>query len=81
MSGANRPSEAEARRTHNAPIVRRPEDHPGDIGRFDNVTRMVFHPSAENPTAPNAGTITYQPGSGFPLHMHDFAQPWYVLEG
>ena len=28
-----------------------------------------------------AGTITYPAGTGFPLHRHDFAQVWYVLEG
>ena len=31
--------------------------------------------------APNAGTITYPAGTGFPTHQHDFAQVWYVLEG
>ena len=81
MSEKKRPSEAEARESHNAPLIRRPADHPGDVGRFGNVTRMVFHPSPDSPTAPNAGIITYQPGSGFPLHLHDFAQLWYVLDG
>ncbi len=81
MSEPERPREADARKCHHAPIVRRPADHLGDVGRFGNVTRMVFHPSEEHPTEPNAGTLTYQPGAGFPLHMHDFAQLWYVLEG
>ena len=81
MSETERLSETEARATHHAPIVRRPADHPGETGRFGNVTRMVFHPTAEHPSEPNAGIITYRPGAGFPRHMHDFAQLWYVLEG
>jgi len=63
------------------PIVARPDGHPGTIGRFGNVTRMVIHPDAPDPTRPNAGTIHYPAGTGFPLHGHDFAQVWYVLEG
>ena len=66
---------------HRLPVVARPADHPGTVGRFGNITRMVFHPSDGDPTAPNAGTITYPAGTGFPLHKHDFAQVWYVLEG
>ena len=66
---------------HHAPIVRRPVDHPGDEGRFGNVTRMAFHPGPERPNEPVAGLVTYRPGAGFPRHMHDFAQLWYVLEG
>lgn len=66
---------------HRLPVVARPDDHPGQVGRFGNITRMVFHPSDADPTSPNAGTITYPPGTGFPLHKHDFAQVWYVLDG
>ena len=66
---------------HRLPVVARPEEHPGQVGRFGNITRMVFHPSEVDPLAPNAGTITYPAGTGFPLHKHDFAQLWYVLEG
>ncbi len=66
---------------HRLPQVARPDAHDGQIGRFGNVTRMVIHPTANDPDAPNAGTITYPPGTGFPLHKHDFAQVWYVLEG
>ena len=66
---------------HRGPRVARPDAHPGQTGRFGNVTRMVIHPTEADPTAPNAGTITYPPGTGFPLHGHDFAQVWYVLEG
>ena len=67
--------------THRNAVVARPGDHPGQVGRFGNITRMVIHPSEEDPTSPNAGTITYPPGTGFPLHKHDFAQVWYILEG
>lgn len=44
-------------------------------------TKMLFHPTAEDPTIPNAGLVRYEPGSGHPLHNHWFAQIWYVLEG
>ena len=30
---------------------------------------------------PNAGFLRYEPGAGFPLHKHDFAQVWYIIEG
>ena len=66
---------------HRDAVVARPDGHPGQIGRFGNVTRMVIHPSEDDPSAPNAGTIHYPAGTGFPLHKHDFAQVWYVLEG
>ena len=81
MSDAARVDETTARTTHHAPLIRRPADLAGETGRFGNVTRMVFHPSPEHPNEPNAGTVTYAPGGGFPLHLHDFAQLWYVLEG
>ena len=68
-------------RTHRRAIVSRPQDHPGQVGRFGNITRMVIHPNETDPTAPNTGTITYPPGTGFPRHRHDFAQVWYVIEG
>jgi hypothetical protein len=42
---------------------------------------MLFHPRPERPTEPNAGLVRYEPGSHHPLHRHDFAQIWYVLEG
>lgn len=66
---------------HRLPVVVRPDSHPGQVGRFGNITRMVIHPSDADPNSPNAGTITYPAGTGFPRHMHDFAQVWYVLEG
>jgi redox-sensitive bicupin YhaK (pirin superfamily) len=48
---------------------------PGQTGK------MLFHPRAERPTEPNAGIVRYEPGSHHPLHQHDFAQVWYVLQG
>lgn len=76
-----RPTLDEALETHNPPIVRRPDDIEPETGRFSNTTQMVFHPTPEDPTQPNAGIINYLPGAGFPLHMHEFAQMWYVVEG
>ena len=50
--------------------------------RFDGTqSKMLFHPRPERPTEPNAGFVRYQPGTGYPLHRHDFAQIWYILEG
>ena len=48
---------------------------PGQTGK------MLFHPRAERPTDPNAGIVRYEPGSHHPLHHHEFAQVWYVLQG
>ena len=72
---------AEAMKTHHAPVVRRPSEYPPELGRFVNTTQMVFHPTPDDPTSPNAGILNYLPGGGFPLHKHDFAQVWYVIEG
>ena len=44
-------------------------------------TKMMFRPRPERPTEPNAGLVRYDPGATHPLHAHDFAQVWYVLEG
>ncbi|HWA37875.1 MAG TPA: cupin domain-containing protein [Burkholderiales bacterium] len=48
---------------------------PGETGK------MLFHPRKDNPTEPNAGLLRFEPGAHHPLHRHDFAQVWYVLEG
>jgi redox-sensitive bicupin YhaK (pirin superfamily) len=75
------PTSKEIKKTdHHAPIIRDPSQYEPEIGRF-GATQMVFHPTPENSTEPNAGILTYEPGSGFPLHRHDFAQVWYVIEG
>src|SRR5262249_39283780 len=44
-------------------------------------SKMLFHPRPERATEPNAGLVRYEPGSHHPLHKHDFAQVWYILEG
>ena len=48
---------------------------PGETGK------MMFHPRKERPTEPNAGILRLEPGAHHPLHYHDFAQVWYILEG
>ena len=48
---------------------------PGQTGK------MLLHPNPDRPTEPNAGLVRYDPGSHHPLHRHDFAQVWYILEG
>ena len=42
---------------------------------------MMFHPRSERPTEPNAGILRLEPGAHHPLHHHDFAQVWYILQG
>ena len=44
-------------------------------------SKMLFHPRPERPTEPNAGFVRYEPGAHHPMHRHDFAQVWYILEG
>lgn len=48
---------------------------PGQLGK------MLLHPNPDRPTEPNAGLVKYEPGSHHPLHRHDFAQVWYIIEG
>jgi mannose-6-phosphate isomerase-like protein (cupin superfamily) len=58
------------------------DEMPWEILRFPGQhSKMVFHPRPERPTEPNAGLVRYEPGAHHPLHRHDFAQVWYVLEG
>lgn len=66
---------------HRMPQYRRPEDMEWEMGRFKNKTKFLFHTRPEAPTEPNAGFLRYEPGAGFRLHKHDFAQVWYVIEG
>ena len=50
--------------------------------RFDKFhSKMLFHPRPERPTEPNAGLVRFEPGAGYPMHRHEFAQVWYILEG
>ena len=67
--------------THNAPEFRHASEMDWEMGRFNNVTKFLFHPTPERPTVPNAGFLRYAPGAGFPLHKHDFAQVWYIIDG
>jgi hypothetical protein len=48
---------------------------PGETGK------MLFHPTPERPTAPNAGILRLEPGGHHPEHYHGFAQVWYILKG
>lgn len=67
--------------THHAPEFKHPDQMDWEMGRFKNATKFLFHPRPEHPTEPNAGFLRYEPQAGFPLHKHDFAQIWYIIEG
>lgn len=67
--------------THYAPEFKHVSEMEWEMGRFKNKTKFLFHPTPERPTEPNAGILNYEPGASFPLHKHDFAQVWYILEG
>ncbi len=65
-----------------APLVRHVDDMDWEIIRWPGETgKMLFHPRPERPTEPNAGLLRFEPGAHHPLHRHDFAQLWYILEG
>jgi len=66
---------------HHAPQFKHPDEMAWEMGRFRNATKFLFHPTADDPTTPNAGFLRYEPGAGFPFHKHDFAQIWYIIEG
>ena len=69
-------------RADQAPVVRHVDEIEWETVRWPGETgKMLFHPRAENPTEPNAGLLRFEPGAHHPLHRHDFAQVWYVLEG
>jgi quercetin dioxygenase-like cupin family protein len=70
-----------ASKAHGAPEFRHIDDMDWEMGRFGNVTKFLFHPRPERPGEPNAGLLRYEAGASFPLHKHDFAQVWYVLDG
>jgi mannose-6-phosphate isomerase-like protein (cupin superfamily) len=58
------------------------DEMPWETLRFPGQhSKMLFHPRPDRPTEPNAGFVRYEPGAHHPLHRHDFAQIWYVLEG
>lgn len=67
---------------HQAMRVSHPDDIEWSMLRYEGQTaKMMFHPTKDDPTIPNAGLVRYEPGSGHPLHSHYFAQVWYILEG
>jgi anti-sigma factor ChrR (cupin superfamily) len=70
----------------------KPKDQPAAIRHIDDMEwetirwpgesgKMLFHPRAQAPDEPNAGLLRLEPGAHHPLHRHDFAQVWYILEG
>ena len=68
--------------THQAPIARHIDDIDWETIRWPGETgKMLFHPRPESPTEPNAGLLKLESGGWHPLHRHDFAQVWYVLDG
>lgn len=73
-------------------VNRKPGDQPFEARHRDEVEwetirwpgetgKMLFHPNSERPTEPNAGILRLEPGAHHPVHRHDFAQIWYILEG
>ena len=69
-------------RADQPPVVRHVDEMEWETVRWPGETgKMLFHPRQDNPTEPNAGLLRFEPGAHHPLHRHDFAQVWYVLEG
>jgi len=67
---------------HQPMRVSHPDEIEWSMLRYEGqTTKMMFHPTKDEPTVPNAGLVRYEPGSGHPLHSHYFAQVWYILEG
>jgi hypothetical protein len=79
--GKNRSTDMSESATHYPPEFKHAADMEWEMGRFGNVTKFLFHPRPERPAEPNAGFLKYAPGASFPLHRHDFAQIWYIIEG
>ncbi|MEQ8398050.1 cupin domain-containing protein [Thalassobaculum sp.] len=71
-----------ARHGHQAFEARHRDDLEWETIRWPGETgKMLFHPRPERPTEPNAGILRLEPGAHHPVHRHDFAQVWYILEG
>jgi hypothetical protein len=71
-----------ARSGHQAMQAVHGDERPWEMLRWSGQwSKMLFHPRPECPTEPNAGLVRYDPGAHHPLHKHDFAQVWYILEG
>ena len=78
MSG----TEAKARPRHMPYEIKHRDDLDWETIRWPGETgKMLFHPRPERPTEPNAGILRLASGAHHPIHNHDFAQVWYVLEG
>ncbi len=76
------PKLSEVKRTHRAPQFRHADDMSWETLRFPGqLSKMLFHPHPDAPSEPNAGLVRYEPGASHPLHTHQFAQVWYILEG
>ena len=63
------------------PQISHLDDMDWEMNRLGSLCKFPFHPSADDPTQPNAGVLRYEAGEGFVTHRHDFAQVWYVIEG
>jgi len=75
-------SEATSRQaTHQPALARHIDEIEWETIRWPGETgKLLFHPRPECPTEPNAGLLRLEPGAYHPLHRHDFAQVWYILE-
>ncbi|MDQ6916390.1 MAG: cupin domain-containing protein [Pseudomonadota bacterium] len=74
--------DAKPKLEHQSATVVHRDDREWETIRWPGQTgKMLFHPHPDRPTEPNAGIVRYEPGANHPLHRHDFAQVWYVLEG
>ncbi len=74
--------DAKAQRRHQSYEIKHRDDLEWETIRWPGETgKMMFHPRPERPTEPNAGILRLEPGAHHPVHNHDFAQVWYVLEG
>ena len=76
------PQKAKVVKTHHAPQFKQAGHMDWETLRFPGqFSKMLFHPRPDAPTEPNAGLVKYAPGANHPLHTHEFAQVWYILEG
>ena len=82
MSNGAASSQRTDKRKDMAHVAKHIEDVEWETIRWPGETgKMLFHPRPEDPTEPNAGLLRLDAGAHHPLHRHDFAQIWYVLEG
>jgi len=74
--------DAKEEKRHQSYEIRHRDDLEWETIRWPGETgKMLFHPRSERPTEPNAGILRLEPGAYHPMHNHEFAQVWYVLEG